>query len=109
MPAGAACPGADRPVAACLVRPTIADCPRALTIATMDGNVTAGSRLGKPGMKTIHAVYENGVFRPVEPVELPEGCEVVVEPRGAAGQPQPMDPEFAHLDSQGGLARHSLC
>lgn len=31
-------------------------------------------------MKTIHAVYENGVFRPTGPVELPEGCEVMVEP-----------------------------
>jgi predicted DNA-binding antitoxin AbrB/MazE fold protein len=32
-------------------------------------------------MKTIHAVYENGVFRPKDPVELPEGCEVTLEPR----------------------------
>ncbi len=32
-------------------------------------------------MKTIHAVYENGVFRPTEPVDLPEGSEVTVEPR----------------------------
>ncbi len=32
-------------------------------------------------MKTIHAVYENGVFRPSEPVELPEKCEVEFEPR----------------------------
>lgn len=24
----------------------------------------------------IHAIYENGVFRPVHPVELPENCEV---------------------------------
>jgi predicted DNA-binding antitoxin AbrB/MazE fold protein len=24
----------------------------------------------------IHAVYENGVFRPNEPVELPESCQV---------------------------------
>lgn len=24
----------------------------------------------------IHAVYENGVFRPKEPVELPESCQV---------------------------------
>jgi predicted DNA-binding antitoxin AbrB/MazE fold protein len=24
----------------------------------------------------IHAVYENGVFRPVAPVELPDNCEV---------------------------------
>jgi predicted DNA-binding antitoxin AbrB/MazE fold protein len=24
----------------------------------------------------IHAFYENGVFRPQEPVELPDGCQV---------------------------------
>ena len=32
-------------------------------------------------MATIHAVYENGVFRPREPVQLPEACEVEFEPR----------------------------
>ena len=32
-------------------------------------------------MKTIHAVFENGVFRPTEPVELPEHAEVEFEPR----------------------------
>jgi len=31
--------------------------------------------------KTIHAVYENGVFRPVEPVDLPEQTAVEFEPR----------------------------
>jgi predicted DNA-binding antitoxin AbrB/MazE fold protein len=31
-------------------------------------------------MKTIRAVYENGVFKPIEPVELPEHCPVNVEP-----------------------------
>ena len=36
---------------------------------------------------TIHAVYENGVFRPVEPVDLPEHCEVEVEVRKRAAQP----------------------
>jgi predicted DNA-binding antitoxin AbrB/MazE fold protein len=30
---------------------------------------------------TIHAIYENGVFRPTEKVELPERCEVEVEIR----------------------------
>lgn len=33
---------------------------------------------------TIHAVYENGVFRPTTPVDLPEGFEVTIEPRGSA-------------------------
>lgn len=27
-------------------------------------------------MKTIHAIFENGVFRPTDPVSLPERCEV---------------------------------
>jgi predicted DNA-binding antitoxin AbrB/MazE fold protein len=28
---------------------------------------------------TIHAIYENGVFRPLEPVNLPEKCQVEIE------------------------------
>jgi predicted DNA-binding antitoxin AbrB/MazE fold protein len=32
-------------------------------------------------MKTVHAIFESGVFRPVEPVELPEHSEVEFEPR----------------------------
>jgi len=31
--------------------------------------------------QTIHAIYENGVFRPLAPVKLPESCEVEFEPR----------------------------
>jgi predicted DNA-binding antitoxin AbrB/MazE fold protein len=30
-------------------------------------------------MGNIHAVYEHGVFRPTQPVSLPERCEVAVE------------------------------
>lgn len=29
----------------------------------------------------IHAIYENGVFKPTQPVDLPERCEVEFEPR----------------------------
>ena len=32
-------------------------------------------------MRTIHAIYANGVFLPKEKVELPERCEVEFEPR----------------------------
>lgn len=32
-------------------------------------------------MKTIHATYQNGVFRPKESVELPENSLVEFEPR----------------------------
>jgi predicted DNA-binding antitoxin AbrB/MazE fold protein len=37
-------------------------------------------------MTTIHAIYENGVFRPQEPVELPDQCVVEFEPRIVAPQ-----------------------
>jgi predicted DNA-binding antitoxin AbrB/MazE fold protein len=37
-------------------------------------------------MKTIPAVYENGVFRPTVPVSLPENCEVEITIR--ASQPE---------------------
>jgi predicted DNA-binding antitoxin AbrB/MazE fold protein len=30
---------------------------------------------------TIHAIYENGVFRPVEPADLPDKTPVEFEPR----------------------------
>lgn len=32
-------------------------------------------------MQTIHAIFENGVFRPVEAVKLPERAEFAFEPR----------------------------
>ena len=32
-------------------------------------------------MNVIRAVYENGVFRPTKPIELPEHCVVEFEPR----------------------------
>ena len=32
-------------------------------------------------MATIHATYENGVFRPHSTVALPEHCEVEFEPK----------------------------
>jgi predicted DNA-binding antitoxin AbrB/MazE fold protein len=42
-------------------------------------------------VKTIHAIYENGVFRPTEPVDLPERSEVTVEPK-PADQPATLSP-----------------
>ncbi len=38
-------------------------------------------------MKTVRAVYENGVFLPTEHVELPESCAVEFELR-PIGEPQ---------------------
>lgn len=37
---------------------------------------------------TIHAVYENGVFRPMDKVALPDHCEVEVEIRQVKHQPK---------------------
>ena len=34
-----------------------------------------------PAMRTIHAIYSNGVFQPLEHVDLPEASEVEFEPR----------------------------
>jgi predicted DNA-binding antitoxin AbrB/MazE fold protein len=36
-------------------------------------------------MQPIIAIYENGVFRPLDPVELPEGARVEVSPVGHNG------------------------
>lgn len=44
-------------------------------------------------MKTIHAVYEQGVFRPLESVELPERTEVEFEPKVLC-QKQPANPDM---------------
>jgi predicted DNA-binding antitoxin AbrB/MazE fold protein len=38
--------------------------------------------------KTIHAIYEDGVFRPVEPVDLPDRCEVEFEVRDVKAAPR---------------------
>ena len=38
-------------------------------------------------MKTITAIYENGVFRPIDPVDLPEGATVRIMPE-MVGTPQ---------------------
>jgi predicted DNA-binding antitoxin AbrB/MazE fold protein len=34
-------------------------------------------------MKSLHAVFENGVFRPVEHVDLPENSQVLIDVRPA--------------------------
>jgi len=36
-------------------------------------------------MRVVHAIFESGVFRPTEPVDLPERCEVEFEPRPVNG------------------------
>ena len=43
--------------------------------------------------QTIHAVFENGIFRPTEPVNLPDRCNVQVEVHEL-----PADPKIPSLD-----------
>ena len=43
-------------------------------------------------MTSVRAIYENGVFRPLEPVDLPEGREVLVTSRQSLPLP-PTNPE----------------
>jgi predicted DNA-binding antitoxin AbrB/MazE fold protein len=50
-------------------------------------------------MNPIHAIYENGVFRPTTPVDLPEGCEVTILPGDSVlGTGRPLEPEEKGLD-----------
>ena len=50
-------------------------------------------------MGTIHAIYEDGVFKPTAPVELPEACEVEFEPR-IVEAPNVLEQELAWLASR---------
>ena len=48
-------------------------------------------------MGPIRAIYENGVFKPTGPIDLPEGTEVTFEPRPVVPPPEPdedYDPHF---------------
>jgi len=42
-------------------------------------------------MKTVSAIYENGVFRPTGPVDLPEKCEVELELRVRSAEAAPSE------------------
>lgn len=51
----------------------------------------------------IHAVYENGIFRPIDPVPLPENCEVSLVVQGAQ-QGEPRDGAARPLASIAAIA-----
>lgn len=50
-------------------------------------------------MPTIRAIYENGVFRPLEPVDLPDSCWVKLHILSIEGpeRDDDMDPIYAIL------------
>jgi predicted DNA-binding antitoxin AbrB/MazE fold protein len=51
---------------------------------------------------TIHAIYENGRFRALEPIDLPEHCEVEFEIRALKPAPngQSLDALYALLSKR---------
>jgi predicted DNA-binding antitoxin AbrB/MazE fold protein len=65
---------------------------------------------GVIAMSNIHAIYENGVFRPVEPVSLPERCEVEVEIRAMKTETQEpsLDDVYAILGKRSSSGEHDV-
>ncbi len=61
-------------------------------------------------MKIVHAVYKNGVFHPMEPVELPENCHVEFEPRVVAedGSTPSLDDVYAALGKRFESGEHDV-
>jgi predicted DNA-binding antitoxin AbrB/MazE fold protein len=49
-------------------------------------------------MSTIHAIFEGGVFRPTQPVDLPENTEVEFEPRLIEGEVAQLIAKVAQTD-----------
>lgn len=61
-------------------------------------------------MNTVHAIYENGVFRPSEKVELPEHCKVEFEPRVVESTewPAPSAEVYAILSERYNSGEHDV-
>jgi predicted DNA-binding antitoxin AbrB/MazE fold protein len=59
--------------------------------------------------KSFHAIYENGVFRPTEAVDLPDRCEVEVEIRAVKGDRIPsLDDVYAILGRRYSSGEHDV-
>jgi predicted DNA-binding antitoxin AbrB/MazE fold protein len=65
---------------------------------------------GDPMTTAIHAIYENGVFRPVQPVDLPDRCEVEVEVRSIKAELQrpSLDDVYAILNERFDSGEHDV-
>jgi predicted DNA-binding antitoxin AbrB/MazE fold protein len=61
-------------------------------------------------MNTVRAVYENGVFRPTEPIDLPEHSLVEFEPRtvGDARREKALDAVYEILSRRYESGQHDL-
>jgi predicted DNA-binding antitoxin AbrB/MazE fold protein len=54
---------------------------------------------GRP-VTPITAIYENGVFKPEEPVSLPEGSKVTVTPARESANGPPPDDDYESTETQ---------
>ena len=58
---------------------------------------------------TIQAIFEGGVFRPIEPVHLPDNCKVEFEPRVVEGElRQDLDAIYAVLAKRFNSGEHDV-
>ena len=60
--------------------------------------------------KTFSAIFENGVFRPVEPVDFPEHCQVQVEVRSVrpSNDDASLDDVYAVLSKRFNSGEHDV-
>jgi predicted DNA-binding antitoxin AbrB/MazE fold protein len=59
-------------------------------------------------MKTVRAIFENGVFRPLEPVELPEGAAVEFELRVSKDRERLLDELYELLSERFDSGEHDV-
>jgi predicted DNA-binding antitoxin AbrB/MazE fold protein len=60
-------------------------------------------------MDTIHAIFENGAFRPLSPVPIPDGTEVAFEPRVVASpEKEPPTALYRILDQRFNSGIHDI-
>jgi predicted DNA-binding antitoxin AbrB/MazE fold protein len=61
-------------------------------------------------MSSVHAIYENGVFRPIGHVDLPQRCEVEFEPRvvESAAADDDLDDIYAVLSERYASGEHDV-
>jgi predicted DNA-binding antitoxin AbrB/MazE fold protein len=68
------------------------------------------ARRNRVAMTTVRAIYENGVFRPTEPIDLPEHSLVEFEPRtvGDVRREKALDAVYEILSRRYESGRHDL-
>jgi predicted DNA-binding antitoxin AbrB/MazE fold protein len=60
--------------------------------------------------KTFHAIYENGIFRPIESIDLPDRCEVEFQISDVKSAPEvpSLDDVYAILGRRHSSGEHDV-